>query len=239
MSSRRPPAAVVIDLFHTLVDPEDFRPKEFRRVDLICELLKLDPETFREYWDGEPSQTRQTRAIPISEFLAEYLVSQGKHADPEALEKIEAEFGRYQDMAILNPRPHVIPALERLRDMGLKLALLSNTTHREVQAWSQSRLAPLFDAAVFSSDIGCKKPDKAAYLSALKRLDVSPQGAGFVGDGRDVVGARESGFGYVVFMRGFVAHNGLRTREEIAELEQAADTVIDTLEELPELLLRD
>jgi hypothetical protein len=37
-------------------------------------------------------------------------------------------------------------------------------------------------------------------------------------------------------MRGFVAHNGLRKPEEIAELEQAADTVIDSLEELPDLL---
>jgi putative hydrolase of the HAD superfamily len=186
MSSRRPPAAVVIDLFHTLIDPEDFRPKEFRRVDLICELLKLDTQTFADYWSGETSQSRQTRAIPISEFLAEYLTSQGKHGDPDALKRIEEEFGRYQDMAILNPRPHVIPALKRLREMGLTLALLSNTTHREVQAWSKSRLAPLFDAAVFSSEIGYKKPDAAAYRAALEKIGgVRPGNAAYIGDGRE------------------------------------------------------
>lgn len=238
MSGRRPPAAAVIDLFHTLVDPEDFRPKEFRRVAQIVSALQLEEEEFLRYWRGEEIAHKvQTTAAPITEFVSDYLATLGKTAELDVLKTIDHEYGRYQDEAILNPRPHVMPALKQLRDMGLKLALLSNTTQREVHVWSQSKLSPLFDAAVFSCDIGCMKPDAIAYKAALEKLGgVKPSDAAYIGDGADVIGAKEAGFGYVIFMRGFVAHNGLRTPEEITDLEQAADTVIDSLSELPDLL---
>src|ERR1700694_625208 len=42
--------AIVFDLFHTLVDPEDFRPKDFRRADVAAEVVGLDKERFAAYW---------------------------------------------------------------------------------------------------------------------------------------------------------------------------------------------
>ena len=40
---------IVFDLFHTLVDPEDFRPKDFHRAERIASLLQIDPDAFSSY----------------------------------------------------------------------------------------------------------------------------------------------------------------------------------------------
>jgi len=59
----------------------------------------------------------------------------------------------------------------------------------------------------------------------------------FVGDGGDqeLEGAKAASFGRVVFMRGFVSRNGLRTPSELASTQTHADTTVDALEELVSL----
>jgi putative hydrolase of the HAD superfamily len=89
----------------------------------------------------------------------------------------------------------VVGAVERLRASGVRTALVSNACVGEVEAWPQSPLAPHFDAALFSCEIGVAKPDRAIFETALARLGVDASDAIFVGDGAsdEHRGARAAG----------------------------------------------
>jgi putative hydrolase of the HAD superfamily len=120
----------------------------------------------------------------------------------------------------------------------MKLGLLSNCDEREFREWPHSLLAPLFDAVCASYRIGHAKPSLRAYEIVLSMLETKASRGIFVGDGGsgELEGAKESGFGQVVFMKGFVSKNGLRTPSELASLQQIADKSIDSLKELVLLL---
>ena len=156
----------------------------------------------------------------------------------DKLESADYEWGRYQDIAILRPRPAVVSALRALRSKGMKLGLLSNCDEREFREWPHSLLAPLFDTVCPSYRIGYAKPSVRAYEIVLSTLETKASWSVFVGDGGsgELEGAKEAGFGQVVFMKGFVSKNGLRTPRELASLQQTADTSVDSLEELVLLL---
>ncbi|MCG3136096.1 MAG: Phosphoglycolate phosphatase [Planctomycetes bacterium] len=107
-----------------------------------------------------------------------------------ALQRV-ARFDRHLE----SPAPRVVDAVRRIRSAGVRTGLVSNALHDEVQAWPRSPLAPHFDAAVFSCDVGVAKPDPAIYRHALDRIGVGPEGVLFVGDGGsdEHRGARRAG----------------------------------------------
>ncbi|HEX5995525.1 MAG TPA: HAD-IA family hydrolase [Jiangellales bacterium] len=78
-----------------------------------------------------------------------------------------------------------LDVLDMLRADGHPIALISNATSDTAEAWPQSRLAPRFDVAVFSCEVGIAKPYPAIYQVAAERLGVDPAGCVFVGDGAD------------------------------------------------------
>src|SRR5207245_415591 len=44
--------SIVFDLFHTIVDPEEFRPKSYRRAELAARALNVDLQSFTSYWSN-------------------------------------------------------------------------------------------------------------------------------------------------------------------------------------------
>jgi putative hydrolase of the HAD superfamily len=93
---------------------------------------------------------------------------------------------------------HSPALLESLRERGLKLGLVSNAfdpgwlLHRDLE---QMGLADRLDFAVFSSEVGKRKPHPAIFERALEALGVAAADAVFVGDRlvEDVRGAGELG----------------------------------------------
>jgi putative hydrolase of the HAD superfamily len=93
---------------------------------------------------------------------------------------------------------HTPALLESLRARGLKLGLVSNAfdpgwlLHRDLE---QMGLADLLDFAVFSSEVGKRKPHPAIFERALDALGVAAVDAVFVGDRlyEDIRGAGELG----------------------------------------------
>ena len=67
-------------------------------------------------------------------------------------------------------RPAMVAAVQRLRDAGLPLALLSNNVAPMVRTGPLGELLALFDAVVESSVEGVRKPEPAIYSRALERL---------------------------------------------------------------------
>jgi putative hydrolase of the HAD superfamily len=109
---------------------------------------------------------------------------------------LEAEHGAWEPARVLAATSHGL--LESLRRLGLRLGLVSNAfdpgwlLHRDLQ---QLGLAQRLDFAVFSSEVGWRKPHPAIFERALSALGVEAASALFVGDRlyEDVRGAAEVG----------------------------------------------
>lgn len=86
-------------------------------------------------------------------------------------------------------------SLENLYANGVKLGLLSNVATPYKKAFFNLGLDRYFSAAIFSSDIGLKKPDARAFKAVLTALNVEPSKALMVGDGviSDIRGASAIG----------------------------------------------
>lgn len=104
--------------------------------------------------------------------------------------------GRF-DFALQQIDPPVLEFLASLRKVGIKLALVSNASSAEIQAWHRSPLADLFDTVVFSCDCGFRKPEAGIYQLALDRLGLLAQNCLFIGDG----GSQEHHGAYQVGLR--------------------------------------
>ncbi len=94
--------------------------------------------------------------------------------------------------------------LLRLRERGLRLGLLSNAPYPpQAMRLQLARLGLLqhFEVALFSTDLGWRKPAPEAFQGLLERLDLAPGAVWFVGDEveADLLGARAAG------MRAFLA----------------------------------
>jgi HAD superfamily hydrolase (TIGR01549 family) len=99
------------------------------------------------------------------------------------------------------------PVLQRLRERGLRLAVVSD--YPAVEKLHALGLEGCFDAVVSSRDDGIQrlKPDPAGLLAALARIEVAPRQAIYVGDRMDVDGAcaRAAGVQFIL-----LAHPGRR-----------------------------
>lgn len=98
-------------------------------------------------------------------------------------------------MRELPPHPEVPAALERLRDAGLRLAALTNSTEAVATAQiTNAGLAPLFDRILSADSARRLKPAREAYETAATELGVAVGGIRLVAaHAWDVAGALRAG----------------------------------------------
>jgi putative hydrolase of the HAD superfamily len=72
--------------------------------------------------------------------------------------------------------------LRAIRDLGSRIAVVSNFTGNLVRCLLELQLAPLVDAVVDSSVVGVRKPDPTIFALALDELGVEPTRSLMVGD---------------------------------------------------------
>ena len=91
--------------------------------------------------------------------------------------------------------PEAQGALETLRGLGLRLAVVSNSNGTVARILDGLDLARWFDAIVDSGVVGFEKPDPRIFHHAASVLGVQPAEAVHVGDlfSIDVLGARAAG----------------------------------------------
>ena len=125
------------------------------------------------------------------------LAEEGIEVDDGELERfLEAEHAAWQPARMLASTTHAL--LETLRARDLKVGLVSNALdppgllHRDLE---QMGVAERLDVAVFSSEIGWRKPHPAIFERALDALAVQSADVLFVGDtlATDVAGAAALG----------------------------------------------
>jgi putative hydrolase of the HAD superfamily len=129
----------------------------------------------------------------VRKLLGDFDVEVG---DEELDRFLEAEHAAWSDARQLGSTTHAL--LEALRNRGLGLGIVSNAfdpawlLHRDL---ADTGVAKRIDFAVFSSEVGKRKPHAAIFERALEALGVEAGETVFVGDRlyEDVRGAGELG----------------------------------------------
>lgn len=130
-------------------------------------------------------------------IVREVLDGFGVAVDDEELGRfLAAEHATWQPARVMGAQTHAL--LDALRERGLRLGLVSNAfdpawlLHEDLERMG---LAERLDVAVFSSEVGVRKPHPEIFRRALVALEVVPERALFVGDNRnaDIRGAKALG----------------------------------------------
>ncbi|MDQ3577487.1 MAG: HAD-IA family hydrolase [Actinomycetota bacterium] len=233
--------AVVFDLLYTLVHPGLY-PGGVGRTGWLADLLGVDVESLKRKWAAfepllEAGQSPYAPGTPPELAWVQAVADDhGVVVAESAWTTIERDWDLAQRTALLDPPEESRSTVMGLRERGFRLGLLSNTHALELRAWSQSPLAPLFDAVALSHDVGAIKPHAATYQAVLARLDMEPPQAVYVGDGsnEELAGARAAGFGLVVLADEAARRWG--SAENLARLQGQADACVSSLPDLLTLL---
>lgn len=234
-----PYRAVVFDLFNAVVDPDSLRPKDFNPIAKIAEIFNLSAGEFEKYWNGTVQMRSTSRSRRPLDLIEDYVSDNcGRAPTKGDMLIVDTLLGRYQDLALQDPKSEVVVALHNLKYQGLKLGVLSNTSSREITTWFRSPLSGVFESTGFSCDTGYMMPSKEAYDGLVKKMGVEAHDTVFVGgkERGSLKGARDAGFGRVIFMEGFAARHHSLSPDELRESEKLADATIMRISELEELL---
>ena len=133
-------------------------------------------------------------------------------------------------MRSLPPHPDVMPALERLRTAGFRLATLTNSSTAAVaDQMRNAGLAGFFESSLSVEEVGLYKPHAHVYRWAARRVGVDVSGCLLVAaHGWDVAGASWAGM-----RTAFVARPG----QQAFPPGPAIDITVPSLKGLPGALL--
>ena len=141
-------------------------------------------------------------AIPADTFEQEYsrvgpMLSDGRMSKAEAFGRILGNSGvpappslvaemvrRDRELLLANARlfDDEVPFLQRLRDRGIKIAIVSNCTENTRPLLLALGVDALADTLVLSCEVGAAKPAPEIFRCALDRLGVAAEAAVFVDD---------------------------------------------------------
>jgi putative hydrolase of the HAD superfamily len=208
--------AVLFDYGHTLVDlkrPESHLLEAYHEINqrLERDLEQVVPQasellvSVSERVDGAIGHSYRTggeQEVDIADLYRTALGAIGISCPEATLEWVMDQ----EQLAWFNgilPSPHARAVLQALKDLGLKLAIVSNAAFRPHSMREQLhhlRLFDFFDATVYSSEIGIRKPNAVIYEEALRLVEATPERSLFIGDRlrEDVRGPRAVGMDAVL-----------------------------------------
>ncbi len=95
------------------------------------------------------------------------------------------------------PYPETIDTMEKLKQNGIKIGILTDVAYgmdNEFSLEDIAVLADFIDVSITSVDVGYRKPNSAGYLKLLDSLKVTPYEMLFIGDEeKDIIGAKKLG----------------------------------------------
>ncbi|MEA3345095.1 MAG: HAD family hydrolase [Chloroflexota bacterium] len=204
--------AVTFDFWGTLYQNRDVEPI---RLALLREGInhpgrhKLDEKLVPAYeYAHQLAHNRwrkEQRTTPAAERLDATLDYLGISVSPS----VRAELARGLEETLLrrppNPSPGVYRLLQALRELGVRIGLISDTgiTPGRVlrQIMARDGLLPFFQHCTFSDEVGRAKPHPLPFRHTLEALKVEALAATHIGDlpGTDIVGAKGVGMRAVLF----------------------------------------
>lgn len=127
------------------------------------------------------------------------------------------------------PYPGILPLMERLRERGVKQAIISNKPDPAVQELARSYFPGLLETAVGESESVRRKPNPDAVREAVRKMGLDPAECVYIGDTEvDLATAKNAGMACIAVTWGF------RSREQL--IEAGAVRIADTAEELEKMI---
>lgn len=242
LNSHPPLHAVVFDYGHTLLDFALAEDALLDAYEQVLEMLRAeaynDLPTASRLVDGvsrridaeiqESYRQRSLDEMDIVRLFQAALDSFGLDLPATMLKQIAILEHRAMASRMTVPEEN-LAVLAGLRERGLKIGLVSNAHFLpEMMREDIGRLgvAPYLNDAVFSSEVGVRKPHPDIYRKVLSEMGVEPQSAMFVGDrlADDIAGASALGM-RTVLTREY-------RHEEVVDAGPQPDYVIDRLPDL-------
>lgn len=237
--------AVLFDFGHTLVDftrTEDALREAYTQVrDRLASWVedRAPPEVDElveriagavDAMVGRSYEERRLEELDQVSLFAEAFGAIGYSLPFDLLREV-AELDHDSFSRSLVATPATIEVLDRLRSMDVRLGLVSNVSllpHMLRGDLERLGLSRFLDAAVFSSEVGVRKPDPRIFVHAMRAVGETAARTVFVGDrlNDDITGAQAVGM-RAVLTREF-------RQEEPADVRP--DAVIERLSELPDVL---
>ena len=185
--------AVIFDLFGTLVN--SFTRREYDQVNAQMAAAVRVP--YPEFWRlmGDTYQDSCLGRYSSYEDLVSDVCSRaGVQVNLTQITQAAAFHYEYIANAIV-PEPEVLEALNRLKQRGMRLGLISDCGPSVPLLFPQSPLTRFIDAPVFSCEERIKKPSSAIYQRICQRLKTEAQKCIYVGDGssQELTGAAAVG----------------------------------------------
>jgi phosphoglycolate phosphatase len=221
-----PLSGVLFDLDGTLLDTAS---DIAQALNLVCADYGLDPfpvsAVSRMIGRGSPilvERAAAARGRTLTESEQSAMVERFFH-HYGALEE--------ENRSDAEPYPGAADALRRLHEAGLKIAVVTNKYHRFASALlTRLNLSQWVGVIVGGDTCERRKPDPQPLLFACRSLQLTASQALMVGDSiNDVLAARAAGIPVVCVPYGYNEGQDPRTLE--------CDVMIETLADLPELLL--
>ena len=158
--------AVIFDLYETLVtQSKTVVPRGGR----LGEFLGLDQAAYRREWKQLRPHILRGQ-LTFQEALIEIGERLGVAIPAERVQCASEERARANTQVFQKIDSEVVALIGALRDLGIRLATISNCMAEDVAAWPGSVLASHFSCAVFSFEAGVVKPDPRIYLNAVEQL---------------------------------------------------------------------
>jgi putative hydrolase of the HAD superfamily len=137
----------------------------------------------------------------------------------------------------ITPRPHLLDTVQALHSAGIRQGVVSNiiSTTFIPGCLKAYGIDSYMECVVMSSVVGRRKPAREIFQAALGAMNLRAEECAFVGDrlSRDVIGARNAGFGCVIQIRHAPSIEKDRAFEGLGI---TPDAMIDDLSEIPAII---
>ena len=163
------PRVIVFDLMGTLLD--------LQALDAYFERF-FDNAAIRKEWFAQTLQL--SMAALLTNAYEDFGVQTDTGLEITARRYKVSMLGEEKNLILgtlrkLRPFPDVSKSLQRMRDAGLRLAALTNSTAQAVEAQlAHAGLREHFEEVISADEIHCFKPAPEVYHLAARRLGVEP-----------------------------------------------------------------
>jgi putative hydrolase of the HAD superfamily len=146
----------------------------------LSALAGISPQTWEAGYARVGASVTDGR-ISKAEAFTRLLRAAGREPRPDLVTELVRQD---QELLLANARlfDDTIPFLRRLRDRGIKIAIVSNCTENTRPLLVKHGVDALADALVLSCEVGSAKPAAEIFRCALDRLGVAAAAAVFVDD---------------------------------------------------------
>ncbi len=227
--------AILFDLDNTLIDFRKMKSAASNAaIDaMITAGMKLDKEEAINVL----YQLYDQYGIEHQQILHEFMMRTHKNIDYGIL---AAGIVAYRKARVKHAKPYpgVITTLSKLKQFGLKLAIVSDAPI--LQVWTrltEIEVAGLFDAVVAFDDTGQAKPNSGPFRKAIEKLGVQPEEVLHIGDwpDKDIAGAKALGMKAALAKYGFGAPM-TANHVSIKPTTAKADYELNSIEEILEIV---